>query len=66
MADVQANVLLSFNNFAAKDSIPLLTEMRSLGVQLGGLTANTAAIKDVAAAFGLSDLAPYAERALGE
>jgi Protein of unknown function (DUF1350) len=61
----QANVLVSFNNFAAKDSIPLLSELRGLGAQLGGLTANTAAIKDTAAAFGLASFAPLAERALG-
>jgi Protein of unknown function (DUF1350) len=56
---------VSFNNFAAKDSIPLLSELRGLGAQLGGLTANSAAIKDTAAAFGLSSFAPLAERALG-
>jgi len=33
----KANVLVSFNNFSAKDSVPLLTELRNYEDKLGGM-----------------------------
>jgi hypothetical protein len=30
-------VLVAFNNFSAKESVPLLDEMRNLGVSIGGM-----------------------------
>lgn len=33
----QANVMMSFNNFPAKESVPFLEELRSLGLSMGNL-----------------------------
>lgn len=35
LANLKANVIISFNNFPAKDSVPFLNELRELGLSMG-------------------------------
>ena len=57
-------MLISFNNFSARDSIPLLSELQGLGMQMGGLNAGINAVRNAADVFGLGKLLPIAEKGL--